>query len=145
MSYRMRGLHRTRAWRVPILHQALGLGTNQHVDVLKDHLAEAQLTPLGAKLDLVILEDLEHFEELMSDGIPMARVDDAPEPPDERYVRVTRRRWNVLLAGAFAGILFMPSVWMWPTRARQERRGQSRTSGARPRVVLPPSSRSRWR
>jgi hypothetical protein len=45
-----------------------------------------------------VLESLEHFEELLEQGIPMARVDDAPESPD--FVVLPRKRLRMMLITA---------------------------------------------
>jgi hypothetical protein len=103
-------------WRLPILANMLGMSRDEHVDVLKDHIAVAGLAPRDRKLDLVVVEDLAHYAELLEGGVPMARIaDSAPEPPDPRYIRVRRRWW----AAAWVLAFFMPSIWLWPYLAER--------------------------
>lgn len=96
-------------WRLPILFNSIGLGTDQHVQVLKEHIADAGLSAPEEKLDLVVIQDLEHLGELMADGIPMARGDDAPDPLPGAFVQMPRRRfyWILVLAVAAPG----PASW----------------------------------
>lgn len=69
------------------MSKVLGLAPDQSIEVLKEGLHERGLTPSpDHKLDLVLLEDLDHFAELVAtEGIPLAR-----HCPDAVY-----RRWMV--------------------------------------------------
>jgi hypothetical protein len=55
--------------------RVLGLSPDSHIDGLKEYLHAATLTKSPTeKLDLVILEDYDHFAELLAqEGVPLAR------------------------------------------------------------------------
>ena len=119
MPYRVlrRQGRKANSWRVPIQqYSAFGMGSCEHVDVLKAHVTDAGLKAPGEKLDVVVIEDMEHFYDLMNDGIPMARAYDSPDAPGGKdYVRI-RKPYYIAL---WLGVAFMPSAWMWPTRIQQ--------------------------
>lgn len=102
-------------WRKPILRYILGMSTDQHTDVLKNYLAEARVAEPGAKLDVVMIESMEHYEELLlRDGVPLAREWDGPPAG---YVRLKRRTYRWLLAGLLIGFSVTPLPWRWPQYA----------------------------
>lgn len=75
---------KSRAGRVrrrTLVGHVLGVSPDTRIDSLKTYLHAATLTPSPTeKLDLVMLEDLDHFAELIAiEGIPLAR-EDALEP-----------------------------------------------------------------
>jgi hypothetical protein len=84
VSHRLVKLPAGRIRRRTLVGHVLGVGPDSRIDSLKMYLHAATLTPTPTeKLDLVMLEDFDHFAELIAvEGIPLAR-EDALEPPLE--------------------------------------------------------------
>ena len=93
-----------RVARRSVLARILGVAPDSTAPALKQYLHAATLTPSPEeKLDLVIVEDLDHFMDLLAqDGVPLARDDYQTAP---KLVMIPRRRFLALIA---AIALFVP-------------------------------------
>ena len=91
--------------------QLFGLSPDNHIDQLKDYLHAARLTGSRTeKLDLVVLEDYDHYTEIIAEhGIPLARSDgDVVVVQKVRYVKV-RSSWALVL-GVIGGALILDDL-----------------------------------
>jgi hypothetical protein len=104
VSHRLVKLPAGRIRRRTLVGHVLGVGPDSRIDSLKTYLHAATLTPAPTeKLDLVMLEDFDHFAELLAaEGIPLAR-EDALEPPLESM----RRRVKLQVHIGWAAVLLL--------------------------------------
>ena len=110
MPHRIAPHHVRRVRRRTLVGRVLGQSTDTRIDVLKAYLHSAKMTDSPTeKLDLVMIEDYDHFAELVArDGVPLARedaMDPAPEPVHRRVKLEIHIGWVGLVSAAFAVLL----------------------------------------
>lgn len=85
---------------------ALGVAEGKTSQSLKSYLHAAKLTASpDEKLDLVMVDDYEHFTDLLAEhGVPLARNDAEAEPWFGGVVTLPRRRYVIML-GALGSLV----------------------------------------